>query len=530
MEYSPFTEQMRAMLPQWMKMAKDETSVGAQFLNVFGLEFRDVQQYLDEISSNQFIDTADLSQIDITYKVPLALPVVTDLEEVETVTGVKGEVRHKFLVVDTIKRFYTGLEDENLAILDRHKGIVYIRPNSYLIDQDKIKPMDYIIINGTAHYEYTLHHVWNAFDEFGLLLGVERLFSERNESFKERILDVFRKPANSTQEGMINALSRDLGLENTEIKINEFANKAFRDSLLDKNGAPTRKFIKYVDQVNKILGFTWDNMTWGEAYWRSIEESNIGLEYLPHVWDASMGAWRKDEIQSGVGDEGDLLVEAPRDEKNMRKFKAYVGLRGRESGTELIDPELQFKYKITAEGTILSSEYKPEEYRYTIISSEIVQLHFIVRGFKNYLKEIAVNFDPELPGYAYDADNAVEIITGNTYLSNPQDSYIKIKIDMSTRSPQSSPSMDQLSIKWRDSGGTLNDFVFDAQTDFTRNDATVNTTLADLDVTIDGQLELGYGDFYYKIDTEGSWKEGQHSENVEITREGSVKLILPGIE
>ena len=523
---------MQAMMPQWMKMAKDPSSVGAQFLNVFGFEFDDVEEYLNSIIDNQYIETADIGQIDITYKVPLALPIVLDMQEIDSVIAKKDDIDHQFRVVFTLREFYRT-DEENKAILDRDAGVIYLRPSDLLMEGDLlINPFDSVEVNGTAHYEYTLHHIWNAFDEFGLLLGIERLFAERNADFKERILDVFRKPGNSTKQGLINAISRELGVDDEEVKLNEFADKAFRGSLLnEEDGSPTPKLINYVNKINKTFGFTWDNMSWGEAYWHSIEESQIGLEYLPHVWDASTAGWLDTDFQSGVGDEDDLLVKAPTEQENVRNFNYYIGLRGRNSGLERIDPELDFKYKITAKGKILDEEYRPETYKYTVIASEILLLHYYIKALKDYLYTTNIDFDPNASGYTYDdkTNPSIEIVKGTTNLSksNDQYHYHKIIADFKTRSVTDTPQLKDLTIKWRDTNGTMHDFVLDTQDDFTRNDAYVDTDTVDVLVTVDGDVELGYGDFYNMIDTEGSFKEGTHTRSVTITREGSLKLNLP---
>lgn len=526
-----FTEQMRKMMPQWMKMAKDPTSVGAQFLNIFGLEFEDVEQYLNEVLSNQYIDTADIGQIDIAYKVPLAIPVVVDMEYIDTVMVHKGEDSYVFLNVPSIRKFYMAGNDENVAIIDREEGVLYLRPGSYLINDDNLfNPFDYIEVNGTAHFDYALHHIWNAFDEFGLILGLDRLFGERNEAYKKRLLDVFRNPGNSTKSGLKNALARELGLSTDSIMVNEFANPAFRENLLNSDGSPSKKLSKYVEQVNKILGFAWDNMSWGEAYWHSIEEKNIGLEYLPHVWDATTNGWKDTDFQSGIGDGNDLLVRAPKEENNERHYKYYVGLRGRKSGTDLLNPEISFKYKIVAKGKIVNEEYKPQPYRYTIVAAEIVNLYFIIRAYKEHWKTTLVDFNPSTPGYIPDNESAVEIVDGTTIMTEPTDRYLKIKVDMATVSVTDSPIIDKLHIKWKDSSDVNNTFTLDTQDDFTRNDATVDTNMTGIDITTGGAIELGYGDFYNKIDTHGSWIEGEESAqriNIEYLREGSIQLKLP---
>lgn len=526
-----FTQNMQAMLPQWMKMAKDPDSVGARFLDVFGLEFQDINEYLTTTIENQYIDTADIGQIDIIYKVPLALPVVLDIDKVDRIEIRKDGIEHTVRLRSTLREFYSKDENNN-AILDRKAGVAYIRISDEMMEENILKPFDSVLVNGTEHYEFVIHHVWNAFDEFGLLLGIERLFAERNAAFKERILDVFRKPGNSTKQGLINALSRELGITEEEVVINEFADKAFRGSLLNEhNGSPTPKLLNYVDRINKVFGFTWDNMAWGEAYWRSIEETQMGLEYLPHVWDANMSGWLNTDFQSGVGDGDELKVIAPKEEENIRNFEYYVGLRGRNSGLERIDPELGFKYKITAKGMILDEEYRPEVYKYTVISSEIINLHYLVRGMKEYYDTMIIDFNSATPGYQYDDQNnpSIEMVKGTTNLSktNSEYSYYKVIAELSTRSVSETPALKDITVKWRDTGSTVRDFKLDTQNDFTRNDALVNTEQKDVFVSPEGNVELGFGDFYYMIDTEGSFKEGIHTRTVEITKQGSAKLKLP---
>lgn len=525
-----FTEQMQAMLPQWMRMAKDPTSVGAQFLNVFGLEFADIEGYLNSVIENQYIGTADIGQIDITYKVPLALPVVLDMELLDDVYTLKDNEQQYFKIVASLREFYAN-DGENKAILDREAGLVYLRADEEMMEGDKLyTPFDAVAVNGTLHYEYMLHHIWNAFDEFGLLLGVERLFAERNEAYKQRILDVFRKPGNATREGLKHALSREFNIEYEEVELNEFANKAFRGSLLNEtDGSPTKKLLDYVERINKVFGFTWDNMSWGEAYWRSIEESQMGLEYLPHVWDASIAGWHATDFQSGIGDGTDLKVRAPQDEPNARDFNYYIGLRGRNSGLERIDPEIEFRYKIKAEGQVLSERHRKETYQYTVVASEIVKLHYIVRAMKDYFYTTVIDFDPGVAGYQHDEENNLEVIQGNTNLSksNSEYSYYKILAELKSRSVSDTPRLDALTLKWRDTAGTLHNYSLDSQVDFTRNDSFVDTAMTDIFVSPAGSVELGFGEFYHMIDTAGSFREGTHGSTVEIVPTGSVRLNIP---
>jgi len=53
--------------------------------------------------------------------------------------------------------------------------------------------------------------IWNSFDEFGLLLGLERLPGETNREFRLRIYNAGKYFGSATKQGLVNALSIELG-------------------------------------------------------------------------------------------------------------------------------------------------------------------------------------------------------------------------------------------------------------------------------------------------------------------------------
>lgn len=55
--------------------------------------------------------------------------------------------------------------------------------------------------------------VYNEFDSFGTYLGLSRLPEERNTTYKKRLLDVFTRRASATYIGLLNGITRELGLE-----------------------------------------------------------------------------------------------------------------------------------------------------------------------------------------------------------------------------------------------------------------------------------------------------------------------------
>lgn len=62
-------------------------------------------------------------------------------------------------------------------------------------------------------YTPSQHHVFGELDQLGVLLNLSRLSSERNDAYKRRLFDVFANRANSVYRGLINGITRELGLE-----------------------------------------------------------------------------------------------------------------------------------------------------------------------------------------------------------------------------------------------------------------------------------------------------------------------------
>jgi hypothetical protein len=63
----------------------------------------------------------------------------------------------------------------------------------------------------TTSYTPQSHAIWNEFDKLGLLLGLSRLPDEKNAEYKQRLLDVFVHRSDSTYQGLINGITRELG-------------------------------------------------------------------------------------------------------------------------------------------------------------------------------------------------------------------------------------------------------------------------------------------------------------------------------
>lgn len=58
-----------------------------------------------------------------------------------------------------------------------------------------------------------VQNVFNQFDQFGLMVGLQRFTGEKIESYKTRLLDVYTNRANAAYRGLINGITRELGLQ-----------------------------------------------------------------------------------------------------------------------------------------------------------------------------------------------------------------------------------------------------------------------------------------------------------------------------
>jgi hypothetical protein len=68
----------------------------------------------------------------------------------------------------------------------------------------------------TLNLNPSLHPVFNELDSHGLLLGLPRLKGEKNAEYKQRLMDVMVHRGGSSYQGLIHAITRELGLKITD--------------------------------------------------------------------------------------------------------------------------------------------------------------------------------------------------------------------------------------------------------------------------------------------------------------------------
>jgi len=130
----------------------------------------------------------------------------------------------------------------------------------------------------------TPHAPFANVDEHGLILDVERLRNEKNESYRKRLLETVSRRANSTYIGLIHAITRELGLSLFKSiwvnpKIGTDGEFLAPDPYIKFDGV---YLYLYSDYANKVLEATIDRYEPGgqfEHYFRLANRINLSPSF-----------------------------------------------------------------------------------------------------------------------------------------------------------------------------------------------------------------------------------------------------------
>lgn len=522
------TREMLEMLPPWLAM-QDEESTGAKFLDVIGSQIEDIQDIIDAILSRAIIvpgdDSITILDIDYLYKL---VPHKGAIDENRlSVRGYRGNIEFFLDKVDNIYRFYAG--DDEAYYYDADENTLYFKSH-----------FDSLMVND-ALYEGSLelHHVWNPFDEAGLLLGCPRLYGERNDSYRDRLVDVFANKGNSSRSGLINYISRSLGINEEKVIIDSLDNREFIDSLMNHDGSMKPELMEYIRASKSVNGFG------ANSYWDALDESKAGLHYLPMIWDIGLVNWDSSKIQNGIGDTDDLLVIQPEQEEFEQSFTYNVYAEGLHYPDRKIYPEHRFKYKVYAVGKKYDDGYSPEVYKYTITASDLMLLAFDIVAKSSYQHEYLIDYSyvniypketiEHVAGVDI-AENSHRYVTKNTklvdgtYCTNTPRRYLQIIATMeSDETKRLTPELNSVTLHYS-VGGVDKSIVFQGEDIVTRidpnnhivgfeshtwNDASPyvkvrNDTNDSYNTVVDtsGILQLTYGEYQKVYNSKGDWTDG----------------------
>lgn len=365
-KFSKYTTKIIKALPSWFKIRRNPVeSKGAYFLEAIGLELEEMEFVLGYAYEQTHLITADVDQIDIVYKAKLP-DIVTDRTDINIKTSQfvlsRAYSLEDFFRSDQLNSVRPKTFYNNTFVVDHEDNTMYVK-KAY----DKTKLLEYGQVKldifdskkeivSTIDLELKLHHVWNFFDEFGLLLDTPRLPEEVNAKYKERLLDVFKNESNSTRTGLVNGIAREVGIRRTAvwqdtsqdfiirdqmvplnlIRVNDkpfpvslifltsedhIVLKAgmqyvppnsevtyvtgiemhtfhsnedhiFDQQLYNPNGTATNLFKHYVESIKRQVPVEWGQFRWDEGFWDIADEKMSGYGFLPTILDGEFTGFR----------------------------------------------------------------------------------------------------------------------------------------------------------------------------------------------------------------------------------------------
>lgn len=362
--FNQHTEDLRKAFPSWSKIRKDPNSNGAQLLNVIGLQFEELANYMQYAYEQYYIGTMDLNQVDIIYRTRIPNSLLPS-DRYQLMAG-----SHFLTESKNDLNFLAPLKQAT------HNSQIQYR-DEYFVDFDSKHLYVHLPYGISENYKYghviltikdefgddaykevmplEVHHVWNFFDELGLVLQTPRLFAEKNVYYKERLLDVFRRPSNSTHDGLVNGIGRELALVQeahwmdggSDIVLNhnrintntilvdnipypyglifkesdgrvrlgghpdyagirrtvryiagvdlhalhDKSDTRFQQELFQIDGAATPLLKYYIDIIRDQVPMMWDQWKWNQGFWDTASTEMSGYGRIPSFHDADVSGW-----------------------------------------------------------------------------------------------------------------------------------------------------------------------------------------------------------------------------------------------
>lgn len=249
--YSIKTQNLANEFPIWTEARKNIYSNMQMFLNSFGREIENIEDFLKEIRRSKYIETMNENYWDWIYSYDIPL--------VENIFAAKikdstGNILEK---EESIGNFFYKEKEKVIPYQDGQKlfslknyGTITIESQGKIFKSD---PKD--------------HQIWNCFDEMAMMFGIKRKNLEKNESLRERIIDTFHFISNSSKNGIINGIGRETNTiarkkwidDNNNFEIYEL--NVVKESIrVDGNKINRSQYIDYeiykiesFDNINKII-------------------------------------------------------------------------------------------------------------------------------------------------------------------------------------------------------------------------------------------------------------------------------------
>ena len=337
--------------PEWMEMRDLDTynsdyfaaspqvatpnTLGSHLINALAGEWLDdIEHQIDYLKMQQYISTADTGQVAWLY---LSNEVPTKIYQIEG-DGIA------LARTASLEEFYDVLDTEDAFWWDEFKGLLYTN-----------QQYDELTINGEV-FDQVPQRIWNWFDEFGALVDLNRLYLESNESYKNRILDVYINQPGAGVDAFKLALRRELNIWNVygstpdsdfsgaTPTVLEIADLEQHDDFVDPDGMPKQRFIDLIQYLAEQFPVTWGYFLWDKSVFDVGGADNKGFGLLPYRFDAT--PMEPEDTQAGVGDNDDLFVYPPMETDEVIDFDATLVVRGRRYEYRESYPEVVVNFEL----------------------------------------------------------------------------------------------------------------------------------------------------------------------------------------
>lgn len=289
MDTQAILKQMTQNFPRWMDVRKrNASSNGGLLLQSIASEFDNVNKAIEEYRNDYFLVRLigrEDEIIDYLWSVHVG--------EFDDITDVV--LTSPALTITT---------DEQ-AFLQNRSSLCFYTEGYLLFTKEAIGNLDKVSYTVDEEYDYVTAanktQIWNLFDEFAMFSGLTRRDGETNKELVKRIMLVYSRPANSSEQGLKNAILNSLP---------EGVNLAENDIVFDTAGASSLtvtddEYGTLYERLAQLNKDTWRTKEWSKTDW---EHAFKELEYLPNVWDAEPvlyqnGTGRYDDLQVGFTSE-----------------------------------------------------------------------------------------------------------------------------------------------------------------------------------------------------------------------------------
>lgn len=316
--------------PSWTKVYADslqratpetalpETNAGKVINAILGEDLDEIDVLISRIELDSFIGLSDQNQIAWLYVYsnikPGFIKVTADNFEMARVSSMRELLEHR--TTDYV--FYYNFLTAQLFAL--------FKPNKLKID-------------GVLYESQTVQNI-NSFDEFGLKVGLQRLYLESNANFRLRILDVYQNPPAINAESLKRTLRRELDIwrafgstPNSSYvgatpEILEMSDIEKDDRYFSKDGAPTKDFMDFVEYLNRQYPSNLGYIKWGEAYWDPAGKRMEGFSQIPQITDSATSEYYIENYQPGIGDLNDIKLKLEKLDYGIRDYSFGIRARG----------------------------------------------------------------------------------------------------------------------------------------------------------------------------------------------------------